>query len=81
MIGAYILITVELGKTQAVLDGLRKILEVTCVSVTTGIYDIIVRVDVETLDDLYEVTVNKIHKIDGLVATTTAVIEKEFRAE
>ncbi len=81
MISAYILITVELGKTQAVLDGLRNILQVTCVSVTTGIYDIIVRIDTESLERLYEITVNEVHKIDGIVSTTTAVIEKEFKTE
>ena len=81
MIGAYVLITVELGKTQEVLDGLRKIVQVTCVSVTTGLYDIIIRIDTESLERLYDITINEVHKIDGIVDTTTAVIEKEFRAE
>ncbi|MFW9953443.1 MAG: Lrp/AsnC family transcriptional regulator [Candidatus Thorarchaeota archaeon] len=73
---AYILMRVELGWTDKVIEGLRSIDEATKVSVTTGEYDIVVLVEVEDLETLYEITVNRVHKIPGIAETTTAVIEK-----
>ena len=75
---AYILMTVEIGKTDEVLDHLRKIEEATRVSVTTGEYDIVALIEVEDLESLYDITVQRIHQIPGLVETTTAVVEKMF---
>ena len=38
--------------------------------------DIVVLVEVADLEALYEITVNRIHKIQGISETTTAVVEK-----
>ncbi len=73
---AYILIVVELGHTDSVLENLKKIDEATRIAVTTGEYDIVVLVEVADLEALYEITVNRIHKIPGISETTTAVVEK-----
>ena len=73
---AYILMTVEIGKTDEVLNDLRKIEEAVRVSVTTGEFDIVSLIEVEDLEALYEITVNRIHKIPGIHETTTAIVEK-----
>jgi DNA-binding Lrp family transcriptional regulator len=73
---AYILIVVELGKTDEVVKNLKTIDEAIRIAVTTGEYDIVVLIDVPDLEALYEITVNRIHKIQGISATTTAVVEK-----
>ncbi len=73
---AYILMTVEIGKTDEVLTELRKIDEAVRVSVTTGGYDIIVLIEVPDLEGLYNITIHRIHKIPGIYETTTAVVEK-----
>jgi DNA-binding Lrp family transcriptional regulator len=77
---AYILMDLELGKTDDVLAALRKIDEATTVAVTTGSYDIVVLLEVNNLEELYEITVQKIHKIPGIKETQTAVVEKIMRA-
>ena len=75
-IQAYILMTVEIGKTDEVINELRKINEAVRVSVTTGEFDIVALVEVEDLESLYDITAKRIHAIPGIRETTTAVVEK-----
>jgi DNA-binding Lrp family transcriptional regulator len=75
-VSAYILMKIDLGYTDQVLEELRKIDEAVRVAVTTGVYDIVALVEVENLEALYDITVNRIHKIKGIAETSTAVIEK-----
>ncbi|MFX1481891.1 MAG: Lrp/AsnC family transcriptional regulator [Promethearchaeota archaeon] len=73
---AYILMEIEIGQTDTVVEQLRQIDEATRVTVTTGSYDIVVLLEAESLEQLYELTVGKIHKIPGIKDTQTAVVEK-----
>jgi len=73
---SYVLMEVEIGKTDDVVDELRKINEATTVAVTTGSYDIVVLLETQNLEELYEITVRGIHKIPGIKETQTAVVEK-----
>ncbi len=73
---AYILMEIEMGQTDEVLQELRKIEEATKISVTTGEYDIVILLEVPTLESLYDITVKRIHVIPGIKETTTAVVEK-----
>ena len=75
-IRAYVLMEIEIGSTDRVVEQLKSINEATRVAVTTGVYDIVVLLEVESLEALYEITVNRIHKIPGIRDTSTAVIEK-----
>ncbi|MFX1606721.1 MAG: Lrp/AsnC family transcriptional regulator, partial [Promethearchaeota archaeon] len=72
---AYVLMEVEIGKTDDVVNELRKIDEATTVAVTTGSYDIVVLLETVDLEELYEITVKGIHKIPGIKDTQTAVVE------
>lgn len=74
---AYIMLNVTLGKTNEVLDKIKKIPGVTSVAVITGEYDILVRIEGETMEQMYNTT-QEIHLIDGISETTTSIIQKEF---
>jgi DNA-binding Lrp family transcriptional regulator len=76
---AYILMDLELGRTDEVVEAIRRIDEVTNVAVTTGNYDAVVLLETNTLEELYDITVQKIHKIPGIKETQTAVVEKMIR--
>jgi len=67
----------EPGNSDRALNKIKKIKNVSKISIVAGDYDIIVRVQVKTLEDLLKVT-NKIHMIKGVAKTTTQVIEKEI---
>ncbi|MGQ4912411.1 MAG: Lrp/AsnC family transcriptional regulator [Candidatus Thorarchaeota archaeon] len=73
---AYVLMDIEIGKTDDVVDALRRIDEATMIAVTTGGVDIVVLLEVPTLEDLYKITVQRIHRIEGIRDTQTAVVEQ-----
>jgi len=77
LISAYILINVKIGFIEKVMEDLKKIRNVKSVAITAGLYDLVVRVEVETLEELFQLT-NKIHEIEGIERTNTHVIEKEI---
>ncbi len=77
MINAYILISMKPGNSDHAIAEMRKIEHVVKISVVAGEFDIIIRVQVKTLEQLLKVT-NKIHVIDSVLKTTTQVIEKEI---
>lgn len=74
---AYILINVKLGMTNDVLAKLKKIPGITSIAVITGQYDIIARVETVDMNEMYNRT-QEVHLIDGIIETTTSIIQKEF---
>jgi DNA-binding Lrp family transcriptional regulator len=77
MINAYILLSMRTGNSDAALKEMRKLERVEKISVVAGEYDVVVRVRVDDLEQLLEVT-NDIQMIEGVTKTTTQVIEKEI---
>ena len=71
-VSAYIFFTIELGKTQDVVKKLRKIPNIVRVAIVTGEYDVIARINVENLEELFHITTNNIHMIEGI----TNIFEK-----
>ena len=65
------------GSSDKAIKEMRKIENVKKISVVAGEYDIVIRVEVITLDKLLKVT-DKIQMITGVNKTTTQVIEKEI---
>jgi DNA-binding Lrp family transcriptional regulator len=77
MISAYILINMQPGNVDKAISEMRKIENLAKISVVAGEYDIVVRAQVKNLEDLLGIT-DKIQTIDGVMKTTTQIIEKEI---
>jgi DNA-binding Lrp family transcriptional regulator len=77
-VAVFFMIKVFMGHIQNVVDSLRELEAATSIAVTTGEFDVIARFDLPNLEALYDLTVNKIGKIQGLESITTSVVEKEF---
>jgi DNA-binding Lrp family transcriptional regulator len=77
MIKSYILISMRPGDSEKAIALMRKIEKIAKISVVAGDYDIVVRVQVDSLEGLLKVT-DKIQMIPGVKKTTTQVIEKEL---
>ena len=77
MIGAYVMISVLPGRIRGVVKELKKTPQVGSIAVITGEYDIVVRVSVENLGLLADVT-DSVSQIDGIAKTHTHVIEREL---
>jgi len=76
MIKAYILTEMQPGDYNKAIKEMGKIENIKKISITAGDYDIILRVEVNRINDLLKIT-NKLHMIDGVNKTRTQVIEKE----
>ena len=77
MINAYILINMKPGNSEKAINEMRKIEDIAKISIVAGEYDIVVRVQVDSLEKLLKIT-DKIQMIKGIIKTTTQIIEKEI---
>jgi len=77
MISAYILITIQPGKTDKAIKDMKHIDNIAKISIIAGEYDIVVRAQVKNLEELLEVT-DKLQMVEGVMKTTTQIIEKEI---
>ncbi len=77
MVKAYIMTCMDPGPFTTTLDEIKKISNVEKISVVTGDYDFVVKVNVKNLGALHRLT-NRLQGIRGIQKTTTQVIEKEI---
>ena len=77
MIKAYILLNMNYRNLKKALEEMGNIKQIEKISVIAGQYDVIVRVVIESLEELLEIT-NTIQMINGVEKTTTQIIEKEI---
>ncbi|MFI9009464.1 Lrp/AsnC family transcriptional regulator [Actinosynnema sp. NPDC053489] len=74
MVHAYILIQTEVGKAAAVAAEISGIPGVATAEDVTGPYDVIVRADAETVDQLGQLVVARIQNVEGITRTLTCPV-------
>ncbi|BCL27446.1 Lrp/AsnC ligand binding domain-containing protein [Streptomyces aurantiacus] len=74
MVQAYILIQTEVGKASTVADTISKISGVIQAEDVTGPYDVIVRAQADTVDELGRMVVAKVQQVDGITRTLTCPV-------
>jgi DNA-binding Lrp family transcriptional regulator len=74
MVNAYVLIQTEVGKAAAVAAEVRSVAGVTEAEDVTGPYDVIVRAEAETVDDLGKLVVARIQSVEGITRTLTCPV-------
>ncbi|MBP2476979.1 DNA-binding Lrp family transcriptional regulator [Crossiella equi] len=74
MVQAYILIQTEVGKAAAVAERIGGIPGVITSEDVTGPYDVIVRAEAETVDDLGQLVVAQVQAVDGITRTLTCPV-------
>ncbi|MEV4424370.1 Lrp/AsnC ligand binding domain-containing protein [Streptomyces sp. R-07] len=74
MVQAYILIQTEVGKASTVADTISKIQGVIQAEDVTGPYDVIVRAQADTVDELGRMVVAKVQQVDGITRTLTCPV-------
>lgn len=74
MVQAYILIQTEVGKASAVAEVISKLSGVIQAEDVTGPYDVIVRAQAETVDDLGRLVVAKVQQVEGITRTLTCPV-------
>ncbi|MFJ8436628.1 Lrp/AsnC family transcriptional regulator [Kitasatospora sp. NPDC094019] len=74
MVQAYILIQTEVGKASAVAVTIAGIPGVLQAEDVTGPYDVIVRAEADTVDDLGRLVVAKVQQVEGITRTLTCPV-------
>ncbi|BCL23229.1 Lrp/AsnC family transcriptional regulator [Streptomyces tuirus] len=74
MVQAYILIQTEVGKASVVAETISKIPGVLQAEDVTGPYDVIVRAQADTVDDLGRMVVARVQQVDGITRTLTCPV-------
>ena len=73
-VSAYILIQVDVGKSSLVSSGVAAIAGVISAEEVTGPYDVIVKVESESLDTLGRNVVSRIQLVEGITRTLTCPV-------
>ena len=71
---AYILIQTEVGKAAKVATDIAEIDGVTMAEDVTGPYDVIARVEANTVDELGKLVIAKIQDVSGITRTLTCTV-------
>lgn len=71
VVQAYILIQTEVGKAASVATEVRQMQGVVGADDVTGPYDVVVRVDAPSMDDLGRLVVSRVQMLEGITKTTT----------
>jgi DNA-binding Lrp family transcriptional regulator len=71
---AYVLIQTEVGKAVSVAEQARKITGVLSADDVTGPYDVIVKTEAQSLDDLGKMVVSQIQAVEGITRTFTCPV-------
>ena len=74
MVEAIVLVQVKVGASSAVAQAVGEMAGVTEAYVVTGPYDIIARVEADSLDELGRMVVSSIQTIEGVSRTLTCPI-------
>ena len=74
LVQAYVLITAAIGKVRRVAEDLKKVRGVKSAHVVTGPYDVIAFVEAKDLTTLTDTVLNEIHRVKGVVDTSTAIV-------
>jgi len=70
---AYVLINTKLGSEHEITEALRSVKEITAVYSIYGVYDLVARVEAETMDKVKEIVFNKIRSLDQVKSTITLI--------
>jgi len=74
VVQAYILIQTEVGKAANVAAQIAQIPGVTLAEDVTGPYDVIVRAEAASVDDLGKLVVAKVQGVEGITRTLTCPV-------
>lgn len=71
---AFVLINAEIGSEDEVVGELRKLANVKESYVVYGVYDIVAKVEAESMDKLKEIVTWKIRRLDRVRSTLTMIV-------
>ena len=77
MVGSFILLNCKKNQEKIVITHLREVPEIKDIQCVTGPYDIVVKAEASTIEELHEIITWKIRKIKNVRSTYTLKINEE----
>jgi len=74
---AYVLVTTEVGAEEEVRSKLLKEPEVVEAEVVFGVYDLVVKIKAESMEQIRKIVTWKIRRIDKVTSTQTLIVASE----
>ena len=71
---AYVLVQTSVGKAASVVQAIREIEGISIADYVTGPYDVIVRAEADTVDELGRLVVARVQSVDGITRTLTCPV-------
>jgi len=68
---AFVLLNSELGQESKIIEALEGVDEIKNVYSLYGIYDLLLEMEAETMDQIKEVVFNKVRRLDNVKSTIT----------
>jgi len=75
---AFVLVNVEAGTDREVLDNIKKVPEVKQAYMVYGVYDIVAKVESESLEELRDVVSRQIRRLEGVRSTVTLIVVSQL---
>ncbi len=73
-VSAYILIQTEVGKASNVVEEIRRLAGIVEADDVTGPYDVIVKAQADTMDELGKMVVSQVQLVEGITRTLTCPV-------
>lgn len=74
MVSAYIMAKLEAGKDKGVFAEIKKLREIEEASATYGAYDLLIKVEFKTVEELDRFIFDVVRRIPGVTETVTMVV-------
>ncbi|MFW9780379.1 MAG: Lrp/AsnC family transcriptional regulator [Candidatus Heimdallarchaeota archaeon] len=74
MPSAFVLVNAEIGSEDEVLADLKKTIGVTGAWIVYGVYDIVAKVEADTMDELKEIITSNIRGLENVRSTLTMIV-------
>ena len=74
VVQAYILVQTVVGKSTEVMTEIRRISGVTLAEDVTGPYDVVVRAEAPTMDELGTLVLKRVQSVPGITRTVTCPV-------
>ena len=75
---AFVFINTEMGAERAVLRAIKKVRGVEEVQLVYGTYDIVAKIAADTMDELRQIVIHRIRRIDKVLTTLTATAVEDW---
>ncbi|MDQ1278863.1 MAG: hypothetical protein QG670_123 [Thermoproteota archaeon] len=71
---AFVLINAEIGSESQILEALKKVANVKEAYTVYGVYDIVAKIEAETMDKLKDIVTWNIRRLDRVRSTLTMIV-------